>query len=149
MQDINITIYISPDSKAPEYADCGCSGADVFAVLDKETVINPGGSMLVHTGLKVEIPEGYEIQVRPKSGLALRRGITVLNTPGTIDSSYRGEIGVILINHGRNQFEVKPGMKVAQIVCVKVERMNFIKVSDENLLNPTERGSGGFGSTGL
>jgi dUTP pyrophosphatase len=112
--------------------------------MDKLTV-NPGERVLAKTGLYVEIPIGYEIQVRPRSGLALKQGITVLNTPGTIDADYRGEIGVILINHGSTVVEFMPGDRIAQIVLNKIE---IIQWSQSNSLTGTKRGTGGFGSTG-
>lgn len=107
--------------------------------------INPGGRVLIPTGLRVAIPEGYEIQVRPRSGLALKNGITILNTPGTIDADYRGDIGVIIINHGTEPFIIKAGDRIGQIVLNKVERIEWQQV---DTLPDTIRGEGGFGSTG-
>ena len=107
--------------------------------------INPGGRALIPTGLRVAIPEGYEIQVRPRSGLALKNGITLLNTPGTIDADYRGDIGVIVINHGTEPFTIIAGDRIGQIVLNKVERIEWKEV---NNLSDTIRGEGGFGSTG-
>ena len=107
--------------------------------------INPGGRALIPTGLKVAIPEGYEIQVRPRSGLALKNGITLLNTPGTIDADYRGDIGVIVINHGTEPFTIMAGDRIGQIVLNKVERIEWKEVDN---LSDTIRGEGGFGSTG-
>ena len=107
--------------------------------------INPGGRALIPTGLKVAIPEGYEIQVRPRSGLALKNGITLLNTPGTIDADYRGDIGVIIINHGTEPFIIKAGDRIGQIVLNKVEKIEWQQV---DTLPDTIRGEGGFGSTG-
>ena len=107
--------------------------------------INPGGRALIPTGLKVAIPEGYEIQVRPRSGLALKNGITLLNTPGTIDADYRGDIGVIIINHGTEPFIIKAGDRIGQIVLNKVEKIEWQQV---DTLPNTIRGEGGFGSTG-
>ena len=104
----------------PTYASTGAAGADVKANVASNMVIKPGSSALVPTGLKVAIPDGYEIQVRPRSGLALKNQVTVLNTPGTIDSDYRGEIGVILINHGKEDFIVTPGMRIAQLIVSPV-----------------------------
>ena len=122
------------------------AGADARACLKEDIVIAPGDSALIPTGLKVAIPEGYEIQVRPRSGLALKNKITVLNTPGTVDADYRGEIGVILINHGPEPFRVTPGMRIAQLVLSEVVRAHF---SIEESLTATARGEGGFGHTGL
>ena len=109
-------------------------------------VINPGGRALIPTGLHIALPVGYEAQIRPRSGLALKNGVTVLNTPGTIDSDYRGDIGVILINHGSEPFCVMQGDRIAQMVITKVEQVDFVQVDE---LNETNRGSGGFGSTGF
>lgn len=111
----------------------------------KKLVIKPSGRALIPTGLKMALPEGYEASVRPRSGLALKHGITVLNTPGTIDADYRGDIGVIIINHGFDDFEIKQGDKIAQMVISKVEHAEFV-LSEQ--LNQTDRGEGGFGSTG-
>ena len=108
-------------------------------------IINPGGRALIPTGLHIALPVGYEAQVRPRSGLALKNGITVLNTPGTIDSDYRGDIGVILINHGLEPFYVMRGDRIAQLVINKIEQVDFVQVDE---LNETNRGTGGFGSTG-
>ena len=110
-----------------------------------KSILEPGASVLVPTGLRFAIPEGYEIQVRPRSGLAFKNQITVLNTPGTIDADYRGEVGVILINHGKLPFIITPGMRIAQIVLARVERASFIL--GESLVS-TSRGEGGFGHTG-
>lgn len=113
--------------------------------LIESITINPGGRALIPTGLRVAIPEGYEIQVRPRSGLALKNGITLLNTPGTIDADYRGDIGVIVINHGTEPFTIMAGDRIGQIVLNKVERIEWKEV---NNLPDTIRGEGGFGSTG-
>ena len=129
----------------PSYSTFGAAGADIRACITAPVVIKPGERALIPTGLLFEIPEGYEIQVRPRSGLALKHGITCLNSPGTIDSDYRGEIGVILINHGQEPFEYKKGDRIAQLVIAKYSRAEF-QICDE--LSKTERGSGGFGHTG-
>ena len=134
---------IHPDAIIPSYAHPGDSGMDVYSI--ENYSLSPGSRILVQTGLKVEFSEGYEIQVRPKSGLALKSGITVLNTPGTVDSGYRGEIGVILINHSRETYSVKKGDKVAQIVLAPVVKMIIKEIEN---LSDTSRGEGGFGSTG-
>ena len=128
----------------PAYAHDGDAGVDLYAAAD--LIVRPGERALVPTGLKMAIPYGYEGQVRPKSGLALKHGITVLNTPGTVDAPYRGEVGVIVINHDpKSAYEVKKGDKIAQMVFNKVERAVFSEVSG---LEATSRGSGGYGSTG-
>ncbi len=128
----------------PGYAHDGDAGVDLYAAAD--LIVRPGERALVPTGLKMAIPYGYEGQVRPKSGLALKHGLTVLNTPGTVDAPYRGEVGVIVINHDpKSAYEVKKGEKIAQMVFNKVERAVFSEVS---ALEATSRGAGGYGSTG-
>ena len=127
----------------PAYATGGAAGMDVVSAED--VTIAPGGRHAVATGLALAIPHGYEIQVRPRSGLALKHGITVPNTPGTIDSDYRGELKVILINHGADDFAVCRGDRVAQLVLAPVTRAGWVEVAE---LDETARGSGGFGSTG-
>jgi dUTP pyrophosphatase len=127
----------------PEYATEGAAGMDVLAAED--VMLAPGARHAVATGLAVAIPHGFEIQVRPRSGLALKHGITVPNTPGTIDSDYRGELKVILINHGTEPFEVLRGDRIAQLVLAPVVRASWLKVDE---LDETLRGAGGFGSTG-
>ncbi len=141
-------IVVAEDSDSlPKYATPLASGADVRAWLKEPVVLAPGESVLIPTGLKMEIPPGFEIQVRPRSGLALKHQITVLNTPGTIDADYRGEIGIILINHGKASFTVTPGMRIAQLVVASVVQADY--VLQEFLLEPTLRGEGGFGHTGV
>lgn len=127
----------------PEYATEGAAGMDVLSAED--VTLAPGGRHAVATGLAFAIPPGFEIQVRPRSGLALKHGITVPNTPGTIDSDYRGELKVILINHGTDAFEIRRGDRVAQLVLAPVTRASWLKVDE---LDHTARGEGGFGSTG-
>ncbi|MBN4066709.1 dUTP diphosphatase [Simkania negevensis] len=129
----------------PRYSTRDASGADVHANLQDPVEIAPGNSLLIPTGLSVAIPTGYEIQVRPRSGLALKHQITVLNTPGTIDADYRGEISIVLINHGKSLFTVEPGMRIAQLVLAPVARANFILCTS---LPETLRGEQGFGHTG-
>lgn len=137
----------NPDVTIPQYETKGASGCDVRAFLPEGPLVIPSGEWrLVSTGLCPEIPLGYEIQVRPRSGLAFRNGVTCLNTPGTVDSDYRGEIKVNLINHSKTDFVVENGMRIAQFVIAKVENASF-EVSDE--LSSSERGEGGFGSTGV
>lgn len=135
---------IDNDAKLPFYAHEGDAGMDLYSV--DETVILPGDRTLIHTGIKIQLPPNTEAQIRPRSGLALKNGITVLNTPGTIDEGYRGEIGIIVINHGTEEFKVTKGMKIAQMVIKPVLRVE-IKQVDE--LTDSERGEGGFGSTGV
>ncbi len=130
----------------PVYSSELAAGADVKAHLAGEVILQPGQSALIPTGLKFAIPEGFEIQVRPRSGLAFKHGVTVLNSPGTIDADYRGELGIILINHGQQPFTVTPGMRIAQIVIAPVYTAEFVV---EESLTATTRGSGGFGHTGL
>ena len=137
----------NPDVTLPEYETKGASGCDVRAFLPEGPLVIPSGEWrLVPTGLCPEIPMGYEIQVRPRSGLAAKNGITCLNTPGTVDSDYRGEIKVNLINHSSSDFIVENGMRIAQFVIAKVESASFLVVED---LSESERGEGGFGSTGV
>jgi len=136
----------------PKKATAGSAGVDLVAVdfkygnkeFQKEFILKPGCSVLVRTGICVEIPEGYEMQIRPRSGLALKYGITVLNSPGTIDSDYRNEVGVILINHGKRPFKIRAGDRIAQAVVKPVPEVEYVEVDE---LSETER-KGGFGSTG-
>ncbi len=135
---------VHEDAILPHYVHPGDSGMDLYSI--EHITIPPGGTALVHTGLKLAVPEHYEAQVRPKSGLALKNAITLLNTPGTVDSGYRGEVCVILINHGRETFQVKKHSKIAQLVICPVVRAEIVEVEE---LEDTGRGAGGFGSTGL
>lgn len=135
---------LHPNAILPNYAHPGDAGMDLFAVTER--IILPGESQLIPTGISIELPLQTEAQVRPRSGLALKHQITVLNTPGTIDEGYRGEVGVILINHGKVPFVVTPGMKIAQMVIQSVLRVEVLEVEQ---LADTARGSGGFGSTGI
>lgn len=143
---IEIPITTEKEEYLPIYSSENASGADAYACIKEEMVLEPGMSCLVPTGLRCEIPHGYEIQVRPRSGLALKNQITVLNTPGTIDADYRGEIGIILINHGKNSFVIKPGMRIAQFVVAETIQANFLVAET---LSATTRGEGGFGHTGV
>ncbi len=129
----------------PEYATSGSAGMDIHAMLAEAVTLHPGERRLIPTGLKIELPEGYEAQVRPRSGLALKHGVTVLNTPGTIDSDYRGEIGVVLINLGQEDFEVKNGDRIAQMVVAPFAQVKWNEVL---ILDNTVRGEGGYGHTG-
>lgn len=134
---------IHPDAVLPAYAHPGDAGMDVCACV--ALTVQPGARALVPTGLVMELPQGTEAQMRPRSGLALKHGVTLLNTPGTIDEGYRGEIGIILINHGQAPFSVTPGMRIAQMVIAPVLRVDIEAVAD---VTATPRGIGGFGSTG-
>jgi dUTP pyrophosphatase len=129
----------------PEYATDNSAGMDIRANLGNEIVLKPMQRSLIPTGLFLEIPEGFEAQIRPRSGLAINKGITILNSPGTIDSDYRGEVCVILINLSENIFVIKDGERIAQMIIAKHEKAEWIKV--ENIRN-TNRGTGGFGHTG-
>ena len=160
---INVPVINKSNNQLPFYVDHGSAGMDLRADLNDlskvklsmatvDTVNNdcvhilPGGSALIPTGLYIALPDGYEAQVRPRSGLALKHSITVLNTPGTIDASYRGEICVILINHGKHSFKVEHGDRIAQLVIAKYEQINWQEVEQ---LEETERGEGGFGHSGI
>lgn len=145
MDKIEIKCVASEGAVIPEYKTSGAAGADICAFLSEPVIIKKGSRAMIPTGLFFSIPQGYEIQVRPRSGLAAKNGVTVLNTPGTIDSDYRGEVKVILVNLGDEDFEVKNGERIAQIVVAPVTIGVFEQVSS---LDETERGSGGFGSTG-
>ena len=143
---INIKCVASTGAVIPEYKTSGAAGADICALLDAPLTIPAGKFAMVPTGLFFEIPEGYEVQIRPRSGLAAKNGVTVLNTPGTIDSDYRGEIKVILINLGAADFTINSGDRIAQMVVAPVTQAAF-SITDS--LSETERGAGGFGSTGI
>ena len=136
----------SKEAFVPEYKTSGSAGADLRSSSPEMISISPGERKLIPTNLVLELPVGYEAQVRPRSGLALNNGVTVLNTPGTIDSDYRGEVKVLLINHGQNAFEINHGDRIAQLIIAKHEQPEFI--ADENL-SETERAEGGYGSTGI
>ena len=140
---MEVRVINKSDNDLPSYETIGSAGCDVRS--NHSAMINPGGRLLIKTGLYVEIPIGYEIQVRPRSGLAFSKGITVINSPGTIDADYRGEIGVILINHGHEQVILEKGERIGQLVLNKVEQINWESVL---VLSDTTRGTGGFGSTG-
>jgi dUTP pyrophosphatase len=131
------------DAVLPKYAHPGDAGLDLFAA--EENTLAPGGTGLVKTGISLELPEGTEAQVRPRSGLALKHSVTVLNSPGTIDEGYRGEVGVIMINHGSEPFHIEKGMKIAQML---IKPVYTVEVEEAVELSDTSRGEGGFGSTG-
>lgn len=145
MNSVEIEVVALDPELIPIYASDLAAGADLKASIAEEIVLEPGASVLVPTGLRFALPAGYEIQIRPRSGLALKNQITVLNTPGTIDADYRGEVGVILINHGKKPFVILPGMRIAQMVLAPVLRASFLL---EQTLASTTRGEGGFGHTG-
>lgn len=147
MVDVKLkTLENAENLPLPFYATEHSAGMDLTAAISEDVVLQPGERKLVKTGLSIALPAGYEAQVRPRSGLALKNGITVLNTPGTIDADYRGEIGVILVNLGDEAFTITRGMRIAQMVIAQYARVNINVVSD---LDATERGAGGFGSTGI
>ena len=142
---VTIKIINQSNNPLPEYATLGSSGMDIRAFLEEPMVLQPSARVLVPTGLFVEIPLGYEIQIRPRSGLAIKQGITCLNTPGTIDADYRGEIKVILINLSSEPQTLLPGDRIAQMVLQKVEQIQWVPATE---LAASDRGEGGFGSTG-
>lgn len=141
---IPVPIEVNDPELIPTYSTSLAAGADARAAINQPLILSPGASALIPTGVKAAIPEGYEIQVRPRSGHALKSQVTVLNTPGTIDADYRGEIGVILINHGKEPFIVTPKMRIAQLVLAPVCKAEFVLQE----LSATQRGEGGFGHTG-
>ncbi len=142
MLKVNI-VKIDKDLPTPKYAHVGDAGMDLYSAEDY--ILKSGERKIISSGIKVEVPEGYELQIRPRSGLAAKNGITVLNTPGTIDHQYRGIVGVILMNHSNESFEIKKGERIAQMVFNKFESAELIEVDE---LSETARGEGGFGSTG-
>ncbi len=145
MENLKIRVINTSGNPLPEYATASSAGIDIRAMLGEPVVLMPGQRTLVPTGLKVEIPDGYEMQLRPRSGLALRSGITLVNTPGTIDADYRGEIGVILINLSQEPFTINPGERICQAVVAPVVHIEWEEASD---LTESERGAGGFGHSG-
>lgn len=145
MNKVNVKIINRSNNPNPSYATPGAAGMDVRAFIEEPITIKPLQRVLVSTGLYVELPEGYEIQMRPRSGLALKSGITLANTPGTIDADYRGEIGVILINLSDKDFVVNPGERICQMVVTTYTQIAW---QDVDAINDTERGAGGFGHTG-
>ena len=143
---MQIKVINTSQHPLPAYETSASAGVDLRANLTDVIILKPLGRTLVKTGIFIEIPEGYEAQVRPRSGLALKKGITVLNSPGTIDADYRGEIGVILINLSNEDFVIENGERIAQLVFSSVEQAQWIEVE---MLSETHRGEGGFGSTGI
>lgn len=142
---IKLKVVNKSKNELPEYAHPGDSGLDIRANLEEAVILQPLERKLIPTGIYVSLPEGYEIQVRPRSGMALKRGLTVLNTPGTIDSNFRGEIGIIIINLSSEVQHILPGEKIAQLVVMKVEKAD---VQLAFSLDETDRGANGYGSTG-
>lgn len=145
MDNVTVKIINSGSNPLPQYATPSSAGMDVRAGLTEPLVLAPGARALVPTGLRVELPEGYEMQIRPRSGLALKHGITLANAPGTIDADYRGEIGIILINLSDREFVVNPGERICQMVVTRYSRVIW---SETAQLGDSERGDGGFGHTG-
>lgn len=145
MSVLQIKIVSTSQHPLPSYATLLSAGMDLRAELSEEILLLPGKRELIPTGLYIELPPGYEAQIRPRSGLAFKHGVTVLNSPGTIDADYRGEIKVLLINHGADAFAIKHGERIAQMVIAKYEQVAWQRV---NSLEDSERGAGGFGSTG-
>ncbi len=142
---LNVNIINRSDNPLPHYATEGSSGMDMRAWLDADITLQPMERTLVPTGIFIELPQGYELQVRPRSGLAIKQGLTCLNSPGTVDADYRGELKVILINLSNEPQTIKTGDRIAQMVLQKVEKINWQPVV---AINETERGAGGFGHTG-
>jgi dUTP diphosphatase len=145
MEKVPVLVLIEDEENLPFYGSEFAAGADLRAANKEPIIIEPGSSALIPTGLRLQLPSEYELQIRPRSGLALKSQITVLNTPGTIDADYRGEVGIILINHGKEPFTVEYGMRIAQGVVAKVVQAEFII---ETALAATKRGDGGFGHSG-
>ena len=142
---IEVSVINESPYELPEYQTLASAGVDLKAVLDEDLELKPLERKIIRTGLKIALPYGYEAQVRPRSGLAAKHGISILNAPGTIDADYRGEIGIILVNLSNQDFIVKPGERIAQLVIAKYEQIKW-KITQE--LPNTKRGDGGFGSTG-
>ena len=147
--DTNLKAFIkrtpgNDDIPLPQYMSALAAGMDIFAAVNDDEIIEPGQRKKIPTGIQISVPEGYEAQIRPRSGLALHQGITLLNSPGTIDADYRGEIALIVINHGQEPFVVKRGMRLAQMVVQKICRLQWVETTE---LDETSRGGGGFGHT--
>lgn len=142
---MKIKVHYSGKHALPQFETTQSAGMDLRANIDVPVVLQPGDSTLIPTGIKMALPDGYEAQIRPRSGLAYKHGITVLNSPGTIDADYRGDVGVLLINHGQKAFTIEDGMRVAQMVVAQYSQFEWESVED---LDETVRGAGGFGSTG-
>ena len=145
MQEIEIPIINHSENPLPMYQTIDSAGMDLHAYIHEHLMLEPGERVLIPTGLHISLPRSYEAQIRPRSGLALKHGVTVLNSPGTIDADYRGEIKVLLINHGQETFTIKNGERIAQMVIAEVGRVHW---KPTHSLDETERGSGGYGSSG-
>ena len=143
---MNVQIINKSKHATPNYETQGAAGMDLRANIEKKITLKPLERAIVKTGLFIALPVGFEAQVRPRSGLAAKKGITVLNSPGTVDADYRGEIGVILVNLSNDDFIINDGERIAQLIIAKHERVNWVEVT---VLNETARGAGGFGSTGM
>ncbi len=149
MTEVEVAVQRLPHGEGlelPAYATADSAGLDLLAAVETEVTLQPGARRLIPTGLAIALPAGYEAQVRPRSGLALKHGITLLNAPGTIDADYRGEVGVILVNLGREPFKIARGTRIAQLVVAAYSRVIW---HPRDSLDDSERGTGGFGSTGL
>ena len=146
MKNVEVKIVNKGNQQLPAYATVLSAGADLRANIERPVVLKPLERKLIGTGLYIALPEGYEAQVRPRSGLALKHGITVLNTPGTIDADYRGEVGVILVNLSNEEFTINPGERIAQMVIAEHAQAIFMPT---DILDETERGEGGFGHSGV
>ena len=146
MKKVEVKVVREKGVELPKYETKGSAGMDVRANIKEPITLKSLERILIPTGLKVAIPEGYEIQVRPRSGLAIKHGITMLNTPGTVDSDYRGELKVIVVNLSNETYTIEPNERIGQFVLNKIEQIEFVEVEE---LDSTERGHGGFGSTGL
>jgi dUTP pyrophosphatase len=147
MERINIFIQKlvgNEDIPLPQYMTNQAAGMDIFAAVPEEEIIEPGGRKKIPTGIAIALPEGYEAQIRPRSGLAIKQGVTLLNSPGTIDADYRGEIALIVINHGEEPFIIRRGLRLAQMVIQKIYQVDWVETEE---LNSTIRGAGGFGHT--
>ena len=140
---------LNKNNPLPDYMSHQASGIDLFASVDHDVSIDPGEYRIIPTGIRISLPHGYEAQLRPRSGLALKHGITILNSPGTIDADYRGEVKVLLINHGKKSFIVKNMMRIAQMVISEVVRAKAVEVESELQIDKTKRDDGGFGHTGV
>lgn len=145
MEKVKIKLLKVDDAQLPEYMTAGAAGMDIHTCMETDIILKPFERALIPTGLRMEIPEGYEVQLRPRSGLALKHGITLLNTPGTIDSDFRGEIKLIVANLSHHDFIISPGDRIAQMVVNKVTRAE-LKIVE--VIEDTDRGEGGFGHTG-
>lgn len=146
---MKIKVFNNSKNELPQYATPQSAGLDLRANIQQDIVLNPGQRILVPTGLHIQLPVGYEAHIRPRSGLAIKHGITCLNSPGTIDADYRGDVGVILINHGTEPFVIKQGERIAQMVIAKHETAEWESVESMDQLEDTERGSDGYGHTGV